>query len=382
LTIEGATIPTVCIDCRYIGERPSGIAEVVQGLVDHVPSLAPDLTFRLLTSPERTKPLSTAANVTEHPVSAGSNSPVGMWFLPELARLSQSDVFHATANILPARLKMKTVTTVHDIMWLTHPQWCDATAYGHVKRRFFAHGIRRALTLSDRLAPVSAATGAALLEHNPALEGRIRLTRSGVADRFKPVARDSSTLAKFGIERGKRYALVVGQFAPYKNHEAALRAFASGIGDQGDARLIFVQRRGPNSASLGKLARQLGIDTRVHVAGGVSNEELLQLYSSARVLLHPSLCEGFGNPVAEAMACGCPVITSNRSAMPEVAGGAARLIDPQDENNIATALREIWHNREARKSMREAGIKRAAELRWVDFAQANVAIYRSLLGET
>ena len=105
----------------------------------------------------------------------------------------------------------------------------------------------------------------------------------------------------------------------------------------------------------------------------------MQLYSSASVLLHPSLCEGFGIPVAEAMACGCPVITSNLSAMPEVAGGAARLVDPRDIADIARALRDVCGSTETSEKLRKAGLARARELRWEDFAKANVDLYRATL---
>ncbi len=372
-------IPIVCIDCRYISGRPSGISEVVQGLVDHAPELAPDLQFRLLKHPRRTTPLSAADNVTEYVVPVGTNSPATMWFLPEFAPLSGCDIFHATANILPARLNMRTVTTVHDIMWLTHPDWCDPSAYGHVKRWFYGNGIRRALERSDQIAAISEATRDEITAFSASTKDRITVTRSGVSDRFKPLARDDALLAGFGIEAGTKYALVVGQYAPYKNHEGALKAFAKAFEASEDGTLVFVQRRGAGNARLVKLASELGIGARVIFAGSVDSDSLLQLYSSAALLLHPSLCEGFGNPVAEAMACGCPVITSNISAMPEVAGGAAKLVDPRDAQSIAAALREVWNDPAQALLMRDAGIARAAKLRWTDFARANVAIYRSLL---
>ena len=377
--IKGAVIPIVCIDCRYISDRPSGISEVVQGLVDHAPKLAPDLQFRLLRHPRRTMPLSAADNVTEHVVPVGPNSPATMWFLPEFAPLSGCDIFHATANILPSRLNMRTVTTIHDIMWLTSPKLCDPSAYGHVKRWFYAHGIRRALNQSDKIAAISKATSDEIASFSSCTKDRTTVTRSGVSDRFEPAVRDDAVLACLGVAAGTKYALIVGQHAPYKNHEGALRAFAKAFAAEADAKLVFVQRQGPSSAPLVRLASELGIGARVIFAGNVDNDSLLQLYSNAALLLHPSLCEGFGNPIAEAMACGCPVITSNISAMPEAAGGAAKLIDPSDAQSIAAALLEVWHDPAQALAMRDAGIAHAAELRWADFARANVAIYWSLL---
>ncbi len=376
---KGAAIPTVCIDCRYISDRPSGIAEVVRALVDHAPALAPDLHFRLLTHPSAPSPLSTAANVGEHSVKIGANSPASMWFLPECAPVADCDVFHAPANILPARLNIPSVTTVHDIMWLTDPQWCDPSAYGLVKRQFYGHGLRRALNQSSKIAVVSEATRAAIAAHDPRVQDRLTLTRSGVSPRFKPVEADSAVLHSMGIGPGMRYVLAVGQYAPYKNHEGALTAFARAFAQEPDARLVFVQRQGPSTAPLASLAEKLGVADQVIFAGSVGGDALLQLYSNAVMLLHPSFCEGFGNPVAEAMACGCPVITSNMSAMPEVAGGAAALADPYDNAQIAVALRKVWESAAFASGLREAGLARARQLDWADFARANIALYRSIL---
>jgi glycosyltransferase involved in cell wall biosynthesis len=96
-------------------------------------------------------------------------------------------------------------------------------------------------------------------------------------------------------------------------------------------------------------------------------------------LLHPSFIEGFGNPVAEAMACGCPVVTSNCSAMPEVAGGAALLVDPHDPASIAAALRRVTQDPALAAELRQLGLARAARLDWRAFAAANLALYRKVL---
>lgn len=375
-------ISTVCIDCRYIGARPSGIGEVVRGLVDHAPALAPDLHFLLLKSPDAVAPLSRAANVTEQVVPAKANSPATMWMLPEIADLAGVDLFHATYNTMPARLAMPVVTTVHDIMWLTHPHWCEPGVKRLIKEPFYAHGIRRALARSAHIATVSAATRDAILAYDPALADRVSVTLSGVAPRFAPVPRDNAVLSRFGVSAQARYVLVVGQYAPYKNHERALEAFARAFAGDGAMRLIMVQRQGPNATNLEQLAERLGIGAQVRFTGGVEEPVLIQLYSHAAALLHPSLCEGFGNPLAEAMACGCPVITSNRSAMPEVTGGAARLVDPLDVMNIASALREVCGNEAIAAQMRAGGLARAAELGWASFSAANVAIYREALAST
>lgn len=373
-------MPTVCIDCRYIGPRPSGIAEAVQGLVDFVPELAPDLDFLLLKHPSRTAPLTRADNVREVVVTQPANGPATMWWLPQVIDLSNVDLFHATFNIMPAGLKIPCVTTLHDIMWLTAPRWCNPTLYGRIEQLFYTHGIGRALRHASAIASVSDASRREIIAHGPQTADRTFVTRSGVASDFHPVARDPAMLAALGLRPSQRFVLVVGQYAPYKNHDGAMRGFASAFYGRDDIDLVFVQRMGAHSQRLRSLADELGIGGRVHLLGPVERTEMVQLYSSAAALLHPSLCEGFGNPLAEAMACGCPVVTSNVSAMPEVTAGAANLACPRDPAAIGVALREAVDDPARASAMRRDGIARAAQMSWRAFAQANLDIYRRVLG--
>lgn len=369
----------IALDCRYLGPRPSGIGEAVAALVRHLPDLAPDWEFTFLRNPLQSTPLSAAANVREVVVHSAANGPVTLLHLPLVVDLPGVDLFHAPANILPGGLKMPAITTIHDVMWLTHPKWCNPGAWGWVERAFYRHGITRALKRSAAIATVSAASRDAIGALAPHTAARLAVTRSGVADDFTPVPRDEAMLGRIGVPAGRRYCLIVGQGAPYKNHEGALRAFASAFARRDDIHLVLVRRRGASGQALERLAVTLGVGAQVHFLPAVVRAELVQLYASAELLLHPSLCEGFGNPVAEAMACGCPVITSDCSAMPEVAGGAAVLVDPHDVAAIAAALQRVADDRVLRKTMRAKGLARAAQLDWRAFAKANLALYRRVL---
>jgi glycosyltransferase involved in cell wall biosynthesis len=173
----------------------------------------------------------------------------------------------------------------------------------------------------------------------------------------------------------KPYALFVSSMWPYKNCDGLLRAWALARADLPGRQLVVV---GPGRdekyyAGLHTLADELGISGDVVFTGGVPLEETVGFYRAAEVFVYPSLNETFGLPILEAMACGCPVVTSDTTAMPETAGGAAVLSDPTDPASVARAIVEAAGSRDR---LREAGFKRAAEFTWAATAASTLDVYR------
>ena len=176
----------------------------------------------------------------------------------------------------------------------------------------------------------------------------------------------------------KPFALFVSSLWPYKNCEGLLRAWAIARPELGDRQLAIV---GPGRdekylAQLHALVAELGIAGDVVFVGGVPLEETVQFYQAADVCVYPSLNETFGLPILEAMACGCPVVTSDTSAMPETAGGAAVLADPKDPASIARAIVEAAGP--ARDSLRERGLMRAGQFTWAATGAATLDVYREV----
>lgn len=352
---------------------------IVQQLVDHLPELAPEWRFLFLRSAEWLDRLSDAPNVEELVLQPPANGPASMWFMPQLVDFGHLDLFHAPSNILPAGIPVPTVTTIHDLMWLDSPELCNPQAWGRVERLFYQNGIRRALKSSDAIISVSEATRDRIAAHDSTAAARTSAILPGVSPAFQPRTARREHLATLGVPQG-RYMLTVGQNAPYKNHAGAIRGFAAAAGEIGDLDLVIVQRRGPGNDELKQLSRAAGAEGRVHFVEPVEDEVLVELYCGATALLHPSLCEGFGMPIAEAMACGCPVITSDRAAMPEVAAGAALLVDPLDPGSIASAIQRLASEAPLAGKLRDRGLKRASELSWKAFAMRHVEVYSAVLG--
>ena len=176
------------------------------------------------------------------------------------------------------------------------------------------------------------------------------------------------------------FALFVSSLWPYKNCEGLLRAWALARADLPGRQLVIVGpgRNEKYLADLHSLARKLGIAGDLVFTGGVPLEETTLFYQAADVFVYPSLNETFGLPILEAMACGSPVVTSDTSAMPETAGGAAVLADPKNPASIARAIVEAANSRDR---LREAGLKRASEFTWAATAAATLDVYREVAVE-
>ncbi|MEX1007274.1 MAG: glycosyltransferase family 1 protein [Acidimicrobiia bacterium] len=196
-------------------------------------------------------------------------------------------------------------------------------------------------------------------------------------DLFKPgdVAAARARVASYGVT--KPFALFVSSLWPYKNCDGLLRAWALARTRLGDRQLAIV---GPGRderyvARLRALAAELGVSGDVVFVGGVPLEVTARFYQAADVLVYPSFNETFGLPILEAMACGCPVVTSNTSAMPEIAGGAALLSDPSDPASIAQAMVDAIAGTER---LRDQGLRRAAQFTWGATAASTLDVYRQV----
>ena len=176
----------------------------------------------------------------------------------------------------------------------------------------------------------------------------------------------------------KSFVLFVSSLWPYKNCDGLLRAWALARGKLGDRQLAIVGsgRDQEYLASLHSLAAGLGISGDVVFTGGVPLEETVQFYRAADAFVYPSLNETFGLPLLEAMACGCPVVTSDTSAMPETAGGAAVLADPREPASIARAIVEAVGPQ--RDRLRDAGMRRAGQFTWAATGAATLDVYREV----
>ena len=269
------------------------------------------------------------------------------------------------------------VLTVHDVTFFILPE-----RYPLVRRLYFQMLTIAAARRSKAVLVPSSSVADEASSFLGLPRARISVTHEGVDPAFKRL--DRAACSKLALERydlPEGYLLSLGTREPGKNREAILWSMRYLVDLGGDPHLAIVGQRAWGAAQEEGLVAQLGLEDRVHFTGYVHQEDLPALYNAASVFLFPSLYEGFGLPVLEAMACGTPVVTSNVSALPDVAGDAAILVDPHDAHAIADAVNLLWNDAAEAGRLRSAGLERAARFTWEACAEATLAAYRRVLGE-
>lgn len=297
-------------------------------------------------------------------------------------RISRSslDLYHATHYVLPAVVPCPTVVTIHDIIHLLYPGFLPSRAASLYAQRMFRHSVGRA----DRIIAVSRNTQRDLLDYFDIQEEKIHVVYNGVEDRFRRLLSEDELdahLKAAGVRQP--YMLFVGNPKPHKNLDRVIKAYARARSRAGfEAPLVCVGARPGSDFKLERRARQLGVGDHVQLVGHVSASVLPALYQGASLFLYPTLYEGFGLPVVEAMASRVPVITSNTSSLDEIARGYAELVNPLEVEEIATAIERCMKDRGHARQLTDRGASRAAGFQWQTAAESTLAIYRDVLGET
>jgi len=296
------------------------------------------------------------------------------------------DLLHGPTYALPGMLSKPAVVTIHDVIALSHPAFCTP---GSARTQKYV--IPRSVAAARRVMVPTAATKEALLrEVKEAVAERIDVAPWGVGEEFKPL-RAAKPLSESGREEARRalnlpeqYVLFVGNLEPKKNIPMLIQGFfAAKMNRKLPHKLVLAGQMGWKMQGLEKLIRNLKASEYVFFTGYVPQRALQALYSLADALVMPSLVEGFGMPVLEAMACGCPVVISSDAALREVCGDAARVI-PYDAAKPLQPMREVLEelladNRGAREELIKKGFERAKLFTWERTARLTRESYERAL---
>lgn len=292
------------------------------------------------------------------------------------------DLFHSPDFTLPpVRRGTRTLLTVHDLSFVRDPA---SAAPGLL--RYLNTVVPRSVARADHILADSQATKKDLIDlyHTP--DEKITVLYSGVEARFRPVTAPDQ-LARVRTRYGlghEPFILGISTLQPRKNFVRLIQAFETvsyqlSAVSAGALRLVIAGGKGWLFEAIFAEVERRGLQERVLFPGFVADEDLPALYSAARVLAYPSLYEGFGLPMLEAMACGTPVVASTASCLPEVAGDAALLVSPTDVPALADALSRAANDEAVRADLIAKGLNRSRQFTWEKSARQLLTIYRRLL---
>jgi glycosyltransferase involved in cell wall biosynthesis len=296
-------------------------------------------------------------------------------------RRARIDLLHSPYWTNPLWSPWPTVVTVHDVIQLVLPEYQMLA-----RQRVYFGLVTRTLRRATAIVTVSACSRQDLIRTVGVPPERVFVVENAIPASLQPVTdreRLAAVRARHGL--GERFILYLGANDLRKNLNRLIRAYAAlPPALQDTHQLVVAGRQWPHDHPLYPdprlVASELGLQDRVVFTGGVPEEEKAVLLSAATVFAFPSLYEGFGLPVLEAMACGTPVLTANTSSLPEVAGDAALMVDPTSVTEISEGLAALLESPERRKALAERGIERASRYRWSDVAERTIQVYERAAG--
>jgi glycosyltransferase involved in cell wall biosynthesis len=373
----------VGLNLIFLGERAGGVGRYARELPGALLAAEPATELHVFVSRDapgdlRAEPWAGSVRWVTLPVALHGpplHVPAEYLALPALAAARRLDVLHSPANTGPVLTPgLASVVSLHDLIWLHRPEeWEVSPRAQRAMRLRVGHALRHA----DRIFAVSHAAAEDIAKTLGLAPARIEVTPHGVRPpTVRPMAEDA---LRAQLRLGDaRVLLCVAQKRPYKNLLALVRALPE---LDGDVVLVLPGARTAYEEELRALAAELGVSARVRLPDWVSEEQLEGLYALSSALVLPSLIEGFGMPVIEAMLRGLPVACSQIPALREIAGDAALTFDPERQDELVAVLRRLLEDRALARTLVERGRERAGAFTWRRAGELSLAGYRRALAD-
>lgn len=364
----------IAIDADRAWANRFGIGRFVREAIQALQEGLPQNEYLLLTLTRRNLPIRSAYS----PVRLLRGLRRLFWLhysIPRQLWRWKADVLFSPDYLSATRLSCPRVVVVHDLLALKYPQWGERLVNWQLRML-----LPRAVSRAEAVVVPSQWIRQELLQALHLDPGRVHVVEEGVGEQFQPMTKEQRlpVLSQYGLA-GDPYMLSVGMWTPRKNLLRILQAFKQ-IQPAFGGKLVMVGAGSWNRQSIFKEISRLNLQKHVVAPGFVGDEQLCALYGGASCFVFPSLYEGFGLPVLEAMACGCPVITSRTSALPEVAGEAAVLVDPWSIAEIASAMRRLASDPGLQQDCRQRGFERARIFSWTKTAEKLGNVFGKVAG--
>jgi len=282
------------------------------------------------------------------------------------------DIFHSTDFVLPPVRQAKTILTVHDLTFMRLPHCAQAGL-----RAYLNNVVPRSIERANLVLADSQSTKNDLIELLGVSPDKIEVVYAGVERRFRPMEGEIAlrrVKKRYGLNFS--FILSLGTLEPRKNFTGLVEAYA--LMRDKELKLVIAGGKGWLYDEIFARVKELGLEDKVFFPGFVADEDLPALYNLAELFVFPSLYEGFGLPPLEAMACGTPVVTSDRPSLPEVVGEAGFMVEATDNEALAKAMEQVLTDEDLRREMREKGLRQAAKFTWEAAAEKLLDVYKRL----
>jgi glycosyltransferase involved in cell wall biosynthesis len=365
------------IDAHALGSRSSGNETYFEQLIQHLAKTAANgiryVVYYTHPSGARRVPSSEKLQLKRiRPATPFWRIPVGF---PLEFRKEKLDIFHAQ-HVIPPFCKCKTVVYIPDIAYEHFPE-----SFSRFETLWLKVLIRRSAERADHIITLSDYSKEDIAKTYDIDPRKITVTYLGAGDQYFPSDKEKcreQIAAKYGVTAP--FLLYVGRLQERKNLPRLLSAYARLRKEGVDEKLVLVGKKDWMFGNIHAQVESLGLATSVIFAGYVPSSELPAFYNAAEAFVFPSIFEGFGLPVIEAMACGLPVLTSFGSSLEEIAGDAAVLVDPLSEESIAKGLGELLGDVHFRARLGQAGLVRSASFSFKKAAEQTIEVYKTLAG--
>jgi glycosyltransferase involved in cell wall biosynthesis len=284
------------------------------------------------------------------------------------------DLFHATDHLLPRLSHLRAVFTLHDLIFRLYPE-----THKPLNRWFLTLAMPRFLRAADAVIAVSENTKRDAVRFYDLDEAKFHVVYEGVNERFRPAPAEEVARVRRTLGLPEHVILSLGMIEPRKNLTALLEAYRHLLDRGSQLRLVIAGQKGWLYRGFFKRLHELDLEGQVVFPGFVPEADLPALYSAADLFVFPSLYEGFGLPVLEAMACGTAVVSSNAASLSEVAGDAALMVDPHSVGDLAQAIGTLSEDENLRQDLKSKGPRQAAKFSWNKTARETLDVYQSVL---
>ena len=375
----------ICYDARLVLNRETGVSRYTRCLIEHLLKIDSENKYIVLVNATLAKdhPLWRLRHYPNVQIRPMRTPRMGLghylWFLFAQTGID-ADVSHYPHFDLPFFWKsVKQVVTIHDLQYIKYPDFF----VGLPRLKSFYTRVATKLTLlrADQVISDSKTTAKDITMIYKYPESRISVVYLGIdpifLKRYDPVE-IQRTLSRYGITCP--YFLFVGQQRPHKNLLTLIKSFSKVVTNLPNHKLVIIGSVYKGYTEPQEMVTRLGLQDKVKFIEYVSDEDLAHFYNGATSLVYPSLYEGFGLPILEAMACGTPVITSNVAAIAEIAGESAFLVEPTNVDQLAEAMLSVATDQQLRSSLVEKGLQHSRKFTWERAAHQTLEVYRRVAG--